>query len=240
MKKLIALILVLFALNSYAQVTRTVTKLDENTVVKDGEGTVLPYAIWQKLMQTGDFQLKRSAGSTEFVVYKMTEQEKLVVEERRKSMNANLPKPRPTTSFKDGEKFSGYKLTDINGNKYDIKDTKGKIVVLNFWFINCPPCKQEIPELNKLQAKFKDSTNVLFLGIALDDKYDLKEFLKTTPFSYNIVDSGRFYAERHKITAYPTHVVIGKDGLVKFHTLGFAQNTIYWLEKTVKEELSAL
>ncbi|RZK50337.1 MAG: TlpA family protein disulfide reductase, partial [Pedobacter sp.] len=189
MKKLLALILVVFALNSYSQVaTSSSIKLDENTVVKDTDGTVMPYAIWQKLMLTGDFQLKRSAGKTEFVVYKMTEQEKAIVEERRKSLNATLPKPRPTTSFKDGEKFSGYKLTDIEGNKYDIKDVKGKIVVLNFWFINCPPCKQEIPELNKLQAKFKDSANVLFLGIALDEKYDLKEFLKTTPFNYNIVD----------------------------------------------------
>lgn len=239
MKKLLALILVVLALNSYSQVRSTSIKIDENTIVKDGEGTVLPYVIWQKLLQTGDYQLKRTDGKTEFVVYKMTEQEKLILEERRKSMNATLPKPRPTTAFKDGEKFAGYKLTDINGNKYDIKDAKDKIIVINFWFINCPPCKQEIPELNKLQAKFKDSTNVLFLAIALDEKYDLKEFLKTTPFNYNIVDNGRFYAEKHKVTGYPTHVVIGKDGLVKFHTMGLAQNTIYWVEKTIKEELLA-
>ncbi|RZL32528.1 MAG: TlpA family protein disulfide reductase, partial [Pedobacter sp.] len=225
------------AFNGYAQ--NTATRIDENTVVKDTAGIIVSYENWQKLMQTGDYQLKRSYGQTDFTVYKMTSSEKARMEERRRIQQETMPRPRPTTSFKDGDKFLGYKLTDINGNKYDIKDTQGKVVVLNFWFINCPPCKQEIPELNKMQAKYKDSTNVLFLGIALDGKADLEEFLKTFPFNYNIIDNGRFYAEKHGIRGYPTHVVIGKDGLVKFHTMGLAQNTIYWVEKTIKESLQA-
>ncbi|RZJ73417.1 MAG: TlpA family protein disulfide reductase [Flavobacterium sp.] len=237
MKKLIVLLFCFIAFNGYAQTTAT--KIDENTVVKDTAGVVVSYENWQKLIQTGDYQLKRPYGQTDFTVYKMTSAEKARIEERRRIQQESMPRPRPTTSFKDGDKFLGYKLTDIKGNKYDIKDAQGKVIVLNFWFINCPPCKQEIPELNRLQAKYKDSADVLFLGIALDPKAELEDFLKTFPFNYNIVDNGRFYAEKHGIRGYPTHVVVGKDGLIKFHTMGLAQNTIYWVEKTIKESLQA-
>jgi thiol-disulfide isomerase/thioredoxin len=112
-------------------------------------------------------------------------------------------------------------------------------VVINFWFINCPPCKQEIPELNELVAKYKDNKDVVFLAIALDDAYDLRNFLKTMPFNYNVVGGGRYYSEKYGVKSYPTHVIIGKDGLIKFSTLGLAANTVYWIEKTIKEQVEA-
>ncbi|QDW28197.1 TlpA family protein disulfide reductase [Pedobacter sp. KBS0701] len=95
-----------------------------------------------------------------------------------------IPKPRASDSFREGELFNGLRITDMNGNKYDLRDSTGKIFVLNFWFINCPPCKSEIPQLNELVAKYKDNKDVVFLAIALDEKYDLKSFLKSTTFDY--------------------------------------------------------
>lgn len=240
MKKLIFILFLGLALNSHSQtVTSKTTKLDEKTVVKDGSGTVLPYAIWQKLLQSGEYSLRSiGQGSAEFVVYQMSEEEKASAAERRKAMAANMPKPRPSDRFKEGEKFRGDKLTDINGNKYDLRTFGDKIYVINFWFINCPPCRQEIPELNNIVKQYKDNKEVVFLAIALDDAYSLKQFLKTTPFSYNVVDDGRYYATKYGITGYPTHVIVGKDGLIKFSTLGLAGNTVHWIEKTIAAQLT--
>lgn len=231
------------AIQGFAQTatTRTTTKLDENTVVKDVSGTTLPYVIWKKLLQSGEYSVRPvEKDSKEFVVYQMSAEEKARALERRKATAASMGKPRASDNFKEGDKFRGEKITDINGIKYDLKTAGDKIYVINFWFINCPPCKQEIPELNELVKQYKENKNVVFLAIALDDKYSLKQFLKTTPFDYNVVDDGRYYATKYGITSYPTHVIVGKDGLVKFSTVGLAANTVYWIEKTIKEQLTGI
>jgi thiol-disulfide isomerase/thioredoxin len=62
-----------------------------------------------------------------------------------------------------------FSVTSLEGKQYDLASLRGKTVVLNFWFLGCPPCVAEVPELNKLVAEFKDK-NVVFLALALDDE----------------------------------------------------------------------
>ncbi|MGK0324190.1 MAG: thiol-disulfide isomerase/thioredoxin, partial [Psychroserpens sp.] len=63
-------------------------------------------------------------------------------------------------------------LEDIEGNSHTLESLKGKVVVINFWFINCKPCVAEIPDLNKLKAKFNNK-DAVFVAIALDSKPSL-------------------------------------------------------------------
>src|SRR3569833_1260720 len=123
-----------------------------------------------------------------------------------------LPKPRESAFFKTGEKITTFKTKDINGNKIDLKALEGKIVVLNFWFIGCAPCRMEIPDLNKLVDSFKTNDKIVFIAVALDDKTSLKGFLEKTPFNYDIVDGGRFITDKYGVRSYPTHVIIDTKG----------------------------
>lgn len=148
-----------------------------------------------------------------------------------------MPKPRQSDSFVEGAKFDGFKTSDINGDKYDFRKITGKIIVLNFWFINCPPCKAEIPELNNLVDQYKDNDDIIFIAIALDGKNELKDFLTKTPFNYKIIDNARYIAQKYGVKSYPTHVVIDKSGTIKFSTLGLAPNTIPWLKKSIEAAL---
>lgn len=242
MKKITLLLLLCLSANLfYAQGQSRSFKLDANSVVKDADGSAYPYAIWQKLLQTGEYAIKPGsdlkAEKVEFLIYRMTEEEKEAKKKRKLETAATMPKPRVSEAFNEGDKFRFDKMKDLNGLKYDFKKDTGKVVVFNFWFINCPPCKQEIPELNELVAKYKDNKDVVFIAIALDDEYALRNFLKLIPFNYSIVGDGRFYADKHGVKSYPTHVVVGKDGLIKFSTIGLASNTVYWVEKTIKEAI---
>ncbi|WP_316829415.1 TlpA disulfide reductase family protein [Pedobacter aquatilis] len=236
-KTTLSIILILFALITSAQtsVPQQRPTLDEKSVVRGEDGLVYPYNVWRKLMQSGKYgvksrQTKTDDGQQEWMIYELTA-------EQRKAMMDRMPKPRQSDSFIAGEKFNGFKTSDMNGNKFDLKNPTGKVIVLNFWFINCPPCKAEIPELNELTEAYKDQ-DVIFLAIALDEKYLLKDFLKTLPFKYNIVDNGRFIADKYKVKGYPTHVVIDKTGTIKFSTLGLASNTIGWIKKSIDESLA--
>ena len=58
-----------------------------------------------------------------------------------------------------------------------------KLYVINFWFIHCKPCVQEIPDLNKLAKAFKDQP-VAFVALTFDTNDDVAAFLKTTPFNF--------------------------------------------------------
>jgi peroxiredoxin len=96
----------------------------------------------------------------------------------------------------------------------------------------------EIPDLNKMVDSFKTNNKIVFIAIALDDRSILKSFLEKTPFNYNIIDGGKFIADKYGVRSYPTHVVIDTEGKVYFHTSGLSTNTVYWLSKTIKELLS--
>jgi len=76
-----------------------------------------------------------------------------------------------------------------NGKSVDTKEWREKVLVINFWASWCPPCVEEMPTLDKLQAEFK-SQNVLFVGIGIDSPSNIREFLEKTPVSYPIVIGG--------------------------------------------------
>ena len=239
MKKYLLILFVLSALFTNAQTTTNTPQLDDKAIVKDGSGNLVPAIIWRAYYKTGDYSFRYIKTDNSFLIYQMTAEEKVLADKRKENALSTSSRPRPSKAFKDGDKYKGDKFTDINGNKYDLRELTGKVLVFNFWFINCPPCRQEIPELNQLYAKYKDNKEVVFLAIALDEKYDIQQFIKTNPFLYPIISDGRFYTQKYGVSSYPTHLVVGKDGLVKFHTMGLASNTVYWVEKTIKEQLVA-
>ncbi len=205
--------------------------LTENSIVKDSSGQVYSAEIWQKLIMTGYYTVKPENPLDEqsaFILVRLSD-------EARQAMLAKAGKPKESKSFKTNKEVSSFTTTDIDGNKIKLKDLKGKIVVLNFWYINCPPCRKEIFELNKLVEEFKDSTGVVFLAIATDGRDELKEFLKREPFNYTIIDNGKSIAAQYNITAYPTHAVIDQQGRVYFHTAGAGPTITHWLKVSILE-----
>jgi len=230
MKSLCFFLAFVFALQVQAQIN---FKLTDRSVVKDAAGNVYAYTIWQTLLRNGDFTIKAENpkdSATAFLLIPLTEQEKQARFER-------MPKPRESQNFTTGKTVSLFNTSDMDGNKIDLKDVKDKIIVINFWFVNCGPCRREIPELNKLVDSFKTNEKVLFIGVALDSKNDLEKFLKQFPFNYIIVDNGRWIADKYGIRFYPTHVIIDTEGKVYFHTSGLAPNTVYWIKKSIEELL---
>ncbi len=226
------LLLLVFSGTVHAQEQPRRIMLDEKTVVKDAEGKSYSVMEWQQLLYKGyALKIVNATPPYEFLIYKMTE------EEIERQMAA-MPKPAETNLFTTGSEVLNLKATDMNGVKYDLKDLAGKVVVVNFWFINCGPCRMEIPELNQTVEKFKDNKNVVFLAVGLDPVQDVKSFLKTIPFNYNIIPDGQWIANMYKVRAYPTHLILDQQGKVAFHTAGYGQNTVYWINKSIKEALA--
>jgi thiol-disulfide isomerase/thioredoxin len=212
---------------------------DESTIVKDSAGTVLNYKDWKTLTETGNYSLRSNEYTAEdqgkprtYTLIKMSQQQK-------EAMYSRMPPPRESGFFKNGEKIDPIKVTDMNGKSINMKKLVGKVIVVNFWFIACPPCRQEIPELNKIAAQYAKNPDVIFVAIALDKRYELKKFLEENPYNYQIVDDGRYYTTGYGVNLFPTNVVVDKAGVVRFNSSGFGYTTPYWIKKTIDESLAA-
>lgn len=231
MKRTIILLYVLIVgLSAPAQRSLNIT---DESVVKDTAGKILAKHEWKTIMASGKYSIRPEtpgANDGPFIL-------RILSEEEFKRKAVNMTAPRVSPFFVTGRKAASFNARDLKGNKYRLKDLEGKVVVLNFWFINCSPCRQEMPELNKLVEEYKDSTNIVFLAVALDEQSEVEDFVSKFPFNYNLIADGRYIASLYGINSYPTHAVLDKTGKVLFHTTGYGSGTVPWLRKTVGEAM---
>lgn len=175
-----------------------------------------------------------------FVLRKATAEEKEMMKQVQSQSQMNQPAPNgiPEMEFVGnvGEVAKPFSLTDLNGTTYSTEQLKGKIIVLNFWFIECKPCVMEMPELNKLVDQYKDK-NVVFLGIATNNETRLKEFLSKNDFKYKIVANGMKTATDYGVRAYPTHIIIDQDSKMAFYRVGIGPDIIENLKSSINELL---
>ena len=109
----------------------------------------------------------------------------------------------------------------MDGTKVDTVALRGKVVVLNLWFINCPNCLEEIKLLNELVDEHKDSKDVVFLAPAASSKPELEKFLVKHPFKYQVVPNAssiilfKFGTPNRNgeiDMPFPMHLVLNRDG----------------------------
>src|SRR6476660_784019 len=166
MKIIAALIFCIFSLALHAQVQITVT---DSSVVKDSTGKVYALKDWRQLFNSGDSGLRPENPNDQksaLILMKLSEN-------ALDAEYSKMPKPKESNFFTTGKKLELFTTKDLNGNPVDLVNARGKIIVLNFWFINCGAFRKEIPDLNKLVEQFKDNKDVLFIGVSLDSPKDL-------------------------------------------------------------------
>lgn len=108
-----------------------------------------------------------------------------------------------------------FSLTDISGNVYTPASLRGKVVVINFWFVGCAPCEQEMPVLNQLVEKYQGK-EVVFLGLTFDNKEKVEQFLTKKDFDFNIVPEATQMIADYNIVGYPTHMLIDKKLVIQY------------------------
>lgn len=119
---------------------------------------------------------------------------------------------------------ASFDVTSLKGKSLKLKELKGKYVVLNFWYIQCPPCLRELPQLNKLVTAY-GKRNFVFIAFALDNKYDLEGFLLKKRFTYDIIPKSLEVALKYTRpgsdqVVFPTHIVINPKGEIEFRSEG--------------------
>jgi len=115
----------------------------------------------------------------------------------------------------------------LDGKTVSLADFKGKVVLVDFWATWCDPCKDEIPELIKLQNELAPK-GFTVLGVSMDeDVADVAPFAKTAKINYPVILNGGEQAPLHWIVpGLPTAYLIGKDGKTIKRLFGSKSMTI--------------
>ncbi|WP_223609192.1 TlpA disulfide reductase family protein [Chryseobacterium sp. OSA05B] len=229
-------------------VLKGLTKLDKNELKLrskelqfDGEsipvylpeGTRVKGMEMMQAIQSDDYNVefyKNTAGEIKAIYLKqLSEEEKAKQKEYIAKARSEKPE-QPRTPAKD------FTAVDFEKKRFSLKELKGKIVVINFWFTSCKPCLVEIPELNKLVDKYSGK-DVVFLGITFDNQKALQKFLTKKEFKYHLVPNAKKIIDDYKVNSYPTHIVIDKDSKVAFSINGLSSQAVHEVDDTIEKLL---
>ncbi|PVD51518.1 TlpA family protein disulfide reductase [Terrimonas sp.] len=119
-----------------------------------------------------------------------------------------------------GNNLPGLSLKDVNGNTLNLTDFKGKKVFVNMWASWCPPCRAEMPSIQKLYEKTKDK-NVQFVMIALDDNFSKSiSFMKSAGLSIPAFYPNAQLPALLNVEAIPSTFIFNKNGTLIKHIEG--------------------
>lgn len=115
-----------------------------------------------------------------------------------------------------------FELPGIDGKTYHLSDFRGKWVLVNYWATWCPPCREELPELEVFHANHKDKDAVV-LGVAMEriDKGRLQAFVEEQFLSYPILMMQPAAAtELGRVPGLPTSYLIDPKGELAARQVG--------------------
>lgn len=113
-----------------------------------------------------------------------------------------------------------FTVNGLDNKVHTLSSFKNKIVVLNFWFTTCAPCIKEMPALNQLVESYKNSEDVVFLALSLDQPEQVSSFLANHNFAYLHLPSTKKISSAYGIYAWPTHIIIDQKGTIRFIQVG--------------------
>jgi len=128
------------------------------------------------------------------------------------SLTMQAPKPAPAL-----------KLKDLHGRTLDLAQFKGKVVLINFWATWCPPCRREMPSMERLSQAFKGKPFVVLAVDVGEDPDTIESFnsqLDTVPTFPILLDTRSHAMQSWKVAGLPTTFLVDKQGRIIASAIG--------------------
>ncbi|MEK3993810.1 thiol-disulfide oxidoreductase ResA [Psychrobacillus sp. FSL K6-2365] len=127
----------------------------------------------------------------------------------------NLTKEK-TALIQVGDDAPDFALVDMNGEKHQLSDYKGKGVFLNFWGTWCKPCEREFPLMDKHYQVYKDQgLEILAVNIGESD-FAVQKFIDRKGLTFPVlIDDKKSVMETYKINPLPTTLLINPNGKIE-------------------------
>lgn len=131
-----------------------------------------------------------------------------------------------------------FTLRTMGGPNLRLQEQRGQVVLVNFWATWCPPCRKEMPHLNRLYEKYRGSGLVL-LGVNVDDDANKAIDLATklgVKFPV-LLDTDKKASRLYELSAMPVTFLIDRDGRVRYVHRGYVDGYEDTYDKQIREML---
>lgn len=122
----------------------------------------------------------------------------------------------------------------INANNTNIKDLEGKVVFINYWATWCPPCRAEMPSLNRLYTDYKDK--IAFVFITNESNEDVSPYFEKYGFNFPTYNVTSGVPKELTTSSIPATFILDKQGRLALEKFGPAD----WNTDKVRETLDNL
>jgi len=131
-----------------------------------------------------------------------------------------------------------FTLHAMGGPNLRLKEQRGRVVIVNFWATWCGPCRQEMPQLNRLYEKYKSSGFVL-LGVNVDDDVaKAAELAAKLGVTFPVLlDTEKTVSKLYDVSTMPSTMIIDRDGKVRYVHRGYLAGYEDNYEKQIRELL---
>ena len=129
-----------------------------------------------------------------------------------------------------------FTLASLQGKNLRLAEQRGDVIMLNFWASWCGPCRQEMPLLDELHARY-EAAGFKVWGVNVDsNRADAEQMLQRIPVDFPILfDSASSVSKLYGVDAMPSSVFIDRDGNVRHIHRGYRDGDAAAYKKIIKE-----
>ena len=118
----------------------------------------------------------------------------------------------PMSMVEEKATLPSFSIVDANGKTVNLNSFKGKKVFVNLWATWCPPCRKEIPSIQKLYSKV-DKENTVFILLSLDDNFDIaKKYAVSKKMNLPVYYPAENLPSLFNINSIPTTFIFNEKG----------------------------
>ncbi len=123
--------------------------------------------------------------------------------------------------IKVGDMAPNFNLKDLNGKDVNLKNLRGKIVLIDFWDTWCPPCVRALPHLQEIHMETMDQ-DIVIVAVAAgrDGDSAVRSFIKKNGYSFTTVVADRSVLDSYKIGGIPATFIIDAKGIIHSKWVG--------------------
>jgi peroxiredoxin len=113
-----------------------------------------------------------------------------------------------------------FQLPDLNGKVHKLQDYHGKPLIINFWATWCPPCRAELPSMNRAWKKIHSNITMIAINMG-EDEATINRFLIDHPIDFQVLlDKTSSSMQQWPIHGLPTSFVVSPEGIIYYQAVG--------------------